>query len=152
MPTQNCLMLLLLLMLMLRIMLATVCYKFGRWRLVQTLGTRVGQDFEVEVCTAFCRWCLVEVMKLNLGRDSEAYVLWSGWCLVDILKLMLGRDSKERIWSRFLFELVIWPQVVTLIRWTQPSGPLCLWQCFDKQIKALKTTRGKNKGFSNQAW
>ena len=31
--------------------------------------------------------------------------------------------------SRFVFELVIWPQEVTLARWTQPSGPLCLWQC-----------------------
>ena len=30
------------------------------------------------------------------------------------------------MWSRF----VIWPQEVTLARWTQPSGPLCLWQCF----------------------
>ena len=24
----------------------------------------------------------------------------------------------------------VWPQEVTLVRWTQPSGPLCLWQCF----------------------
>ena len=24
---------------------------------------------------------------------------------------------------------MIWTQEVTLIRWTQPSGPLCLWQC-----------------------
>ena len=24
---------------------------------------------------------------------------------------------------------MIWPQEVTLVRWTQPSGPLCLWQC-----------------------
>ena len=24
---------------------------------------------------------------------------------------------------------MIWPLEVTLIRWTQPSGPLCLWQC-----------------------
>ena len=30
----------------------------------------------------------------------------------------------------FVFELVIWPQEVTLAIWTQPSGPLCLWQCF----------------------
>ena len=29
-----------------------------------------------------------------------------------------------------MFELVIWPQEVALVRWTQPSGPLCLWQCF----------------------
>ena len=35
-----------------------------------------------------------------------------------------------KICSRFVFELVIWPQEVTLARWTQPSGPLCLWQCF----------------------
>ena len=49
---------------------------------------------------------------------------------VEILKLMLGRDSEDEIWSRFMFELVIWLQEVTLARWTQPSGPLCLWQCF----------------------
>ena len=30
----------------------------------------------------------------------------------------------------YVFEPVIWPQEVTLIRWTQPSGQLCLWQCF----------------------
>ena len=35
---------------------------------------------------------------------------------------MLSRDSEDEIWSRFAFELVIW---------TQPSGPLCLWQCFN---------------------
>ena len=34
------------------------------------------------------------------------------------------------MWSGFVFELVIWLQEVTLARWTQPSGPLCLWQCF----------------------
>ena len=28
--------------------------------------------------------------------------------------------SRHEIWSRFVYELVIW---------TQPSGPLCLWQC-----------------------
>ena len=25
---------------------------------------------------------------------------------------------------------MIWPKVVTLVSRTQPSGPLCLWQCF----------------------
>ena len=39
---------------------------------------------------------------------------------------MLSRDSEDKMWSRF----VIWPQEVTLVRWTQSSGPLCLWQCF----------------------
>ena len=43
---------------------------------------------------------------------------------------MLGRDSEDEIWSRFVFELVLWPQEVTLVSRTQPSGPLCLWQCF----------------------
>ena len=42
---------------------------------------------------------------------------------------MLSRDSEDEIWSRFVFELVIWPQEVTLVRWTQSSGPSCLWQC-----------------------
>ena len=42
---------------------------------------------------------------------------------------MLRRDSEDEMCSRFVLELVIWPQEVTLARWTQPSGPLCLWQC-----------------------
>ena len=29
-----------------------------------------------------------------------------------------------------MFELLIWLQEFTLARWTQSSGPLCLWQCF----------------------
>ena len=45
---------------------------------------------------------------------------------------MLSRDSEDKMWSRFVFELVIWLQEFTLARWTQPSGPLCLWQCFYK--------------------
>ena len=43
---------------------------------------------------------------------------------------MLSQDSEDEKWSRFVFELVIWPQEVTLARWTQPSGLLCLWQYF----------------------
>ena len=56
-------------------------------------------------------------------------MLMFGW---DFL-LMLSRDSEDEMWSRFVFELVIWPQGVTLVRWTQPSGPLCLWQCFQQR-------------------
>ena len=56
-------------------------------------------------------------------------ILTKCWCLVEILKLMQGRDSED-VWSRFVFELVIWPKEVTLVSRTQPSGPLCLWQCF----------------------
>ena len=47
---------------------------------VQTLSTRFGQDFEVEVqarfeagfWSVFCCRRFVKVMKLNIGRDSEA--------------------------------------------------------------------------------
>ena len=42
---------------------------------------------------------------------------------------MLCWDSEDEMWSGLVFELVIWPQEVALARWTQPSGPLCLWQC-----------------------
>ena len=53
MPTQNLLRLLLLLMLMMRIVLATVCCRFGSWGLVIKLSycsdfEHFGQDFEVE--------------------------------------------------------------------------------------------------------
>ena len=43
---------------------------------------------------------------------------------------MLSRCSEDEMWSRVMFELLLWPQEVTLAKWTQPSGPLCLWQCF----------------------
>ena len=44
-------------------------------------------------------------------------------------QLMLSRDSEDKMWSRLMFELLIWLQETTLARWTQSSGPLCLWQC-----------------------
>ena len=37
------------------------------------------------------------------------------------------RDSEDEILSRFVEELVIW--LIVLVSRTQPSGPLCLWQC-----------------------
>ena len=45
----------------------------------------------------------------------------SSWCLVKILKIKFDQD----------LELAIWPIEVTLIRRTQPLGPLCVWQCFN---------------------
>ena len=48
----------------------------------------------------------------------------------DVLKLLLGRDYEDEIWSKFVWELVIWPKEVSLVTRTQHSGPLCLWQCF----------------------
>ena len=65
-------------------------------------------------------------------------VLWSRFWILSFVEmpmfgwdfgLMLSRDSKDEMWSRFMFELLIWLQEVTLARWTQPSGPFSLWQC-----------------------
>ena len=60
MPTQNLLRLLLLLMLVMRIVLSTVCCRFGSWGLVkklnfiETLGTR-----------------LVKILKLKLRQELK---------------------------------------------------------------------------------
>ena len=111
MPTQNLLRLLLLLVLILRswslVMKTNFCPDFGHKILAK--------DFEAEVKSIFCCWPLVAIMTIILGRDSEA---------------MFGQDFEDEIWSRFVWELVIWPKEVTLVTRTQPSGPLCLWQCF----------------------
>ena len=67
---------------------------------------------------------------------------------------MLSRDSEDEMWSRFVFELAIWPQEVTLARWTQPSGPLCLWQClYNGGICRLTSLGGtKTNHFSMIKW
>ena len=112
-PTQNLLILLLLLMLMMRIMLETVCYRFGSWGFFIRLN--FCSDFEHKIWSRFwswssgkiCSWslanflcwCFVKVMKLNFCRDSEArfeQVLWRGWCLVVILKLI--QDLCLNLW------------------------------------------------------
>ena len=150
MATQNLLKLLLLLILTMRNVLTTVVCRFGSWSLVmklnfvQTLSTRFGQEFEVEVQAKFWNWSLVsilllrlgEVMKWLFGRDFEVKVWSKCWCLVEILKLMQGRDSED-VRSRFVFELVIWPKEVILVSRTQPSGPLCLWHCLSFSLNPI---------------
>ena len=44
---------------------------------------------------------------------------------------MLSRDSDNEFDQDLCLNLLIWPQEVTLIKSTQPSGLLCLWQCFE---------------------
>ena len=52
---------------------------------------------------------------------------------------MFGWDFEENALSRFwrwsLIKICVWTcdmtQFFTLERWTQPTGPLCLWQRFD---------------------
>ena len=75
-------------------------------------------------------WILVEILKLGLVKILN--FKFSGVADVKLTFLVdaYSRDSEDEMWPRFVFELVIWLQEITLARWTQPSGPLCLWQCF----------------------
>ena len=69
MPTLNLLRLLLLLMLMMRIVLATVCCRFGLWRLV--LKLHFCSRVEVEVQARLWSWSLFSILPLMFCRDSE---------------------------------------------------------------------------------
>ena len=54
------------------------------------------------------------------------------------MKLIL----KTRFWRLNLIkicEIVIWLQEVTLARWTQPSGPLCLWHCLINKYMSFQS-------------
>ena len=90
-------------------------------------------------------WILVEILKL----------VWSiFWILSLVEMLRLGRYSEDEFWSRFVFEIVIWTKQVTLVCWTQPSGPLCLgnvfifgflwWFVFQYLILLFSTRDGHN--------
>ena len=79
MPTHNS-RLLLLLVLVMRIVLATVCCRFGSWGLVINLNfwsdfEHFGQDFEVEVRARFWSWGLVSIllMMFNCGYKVESW-------------------------------------------------------------------------------
>ena len=110
MPTQNLLRLLLLLMLVIRIVLATVCCRFGSWGYRLWLE-HFGQDFVAEVWSVFCFWCLVGVMKLNFRFWSfnlvEIWLRSWSWCLVEILKMYqdlcrnLWYDPKKSLWEEY---------------------------------------------------
>ena len=55
---------------------------------------------------------------------------------------MFGWDFEVDAWSRFwrwsFIKICVWTcdmtPKVTLARWTQSSGPLCLWQCFSQNF------------------
>ena len=73
MPTLSLLTLLLLLMLMLRIMLATVCYRFGSWRLVLKLN--FCPYFEHKGWSRFWSWSLGEILNLEFVQHFAVDVL-----------------------------------------------------------------------------
>ena len=81
--------LLLLLMLVMRIVLATVCSRFGSWGSV--IKHNFCLDFEHKIWSRF--W----------SRNSGEIWNWS-WCLVEVTQLDLGHDSEARFGQDFKFK------------------------------------------------
>ena len=70
---------------------------------------------------------LDKIWNFKLSRDADVWLRFWIWCLVEMPQIKFDQD--------LCVHLVIWPEQVTLVSRTQPSGPLCLWQCF--QISGL---------------
>ena len=109
---------------MMRIVLATVCCRFGSWGLVIKLN--FCSDFEHKVWSRFWSWISGKI--------------WSR-SLLSILLLMFCKGNEVESWSRFWGQVwsISWTlslveMLVTLVSRTQPSGPLCLWQCFEVSL------------------
>ena len=66
-------------------------------------------NLEAGFWLVFCPWCFVEGMKLNLGRVSEAWSIFWILNLVGTADFEVDAWSRLWRWSRFVFELVIWP-------------------------------------------
>ena len=107
MPTQNLLRLLLLLMLMLRIMLATVCYRFGSWRLILKLN--FFSEIEHKGWSRFWSWSSGKILKLELVQHFAADVLLrlGSWILVDILKVGLVKILKLKFRQDLQLEIFL---------------------------------------------
>ena len=126
MATQNLLRLLLLLILMMRVVLATVCCRFGSWSLVIKLN--YCSDFEHKVWSRFWSWSWGEILKLKFGHyfaTDDWLTLWS-WILVEILMLSLSGDTDFwfRFWSWCLVEILKmkFVQDLCLNLWYDPIG------------------------------
>ena len=123
--------------------------RFGRLTLVIKLSfcsdfedkvSRFVQDFEVDVRARFWSWALLIILLLMLGCGYEVHSWSKFWFgLVKIFKFKFCRNGDVwlRFWSWCKVEILkmfdqhlIWPKEVNLVSRTQPSGPLCLWQCF----------------------
>ena len=88
MPTGNLFRFLLLLILMMRIVLATLCCRFGSWGLVIKLN--FCSDFEHKVWSRFRSWSLVEILMFGWDFDKK--------CLIKILKLKFDQDLCKNLW------------------------------------------------------
>ena len=120
MPTQN---LSLLLMLVMRIVLATVCCRFGSWGLVIKLN--FCSDFEHKVWSRFWSWSSGKIWSWSL----VSFFCWCFveviWILVEILKLGLANIFK------FNFSRDVWDfEVDTCSRfWRWNLIKICVRTC-----------------------
>ena len=120
----------LLLMLVMRIVLATVCYRFGSWGLVMKLN--FCSDLEHMVWSRFCSWIFCEILKLKFGQyfAADVWLRLQSWILVKILNLglMLNRDSKIDVWSRFVWNM--WYELNPRVRCAFGNVCICVLLCF----------------------
>ena len=95
------------------------------------------------------RWCRNSYWKLwkaflGVGQDFEFYFIgdadvWlRSWYLVMILKMNL-------------IKIYVWTCDMTS-RWTQPSGPLCLWQCLWYTIFVEQSVETRLMYFAHLSW
>ena len=107
-----------------------VYYVFWAQSLVKILKFKFRQYFEGEVWSVFCSQCFLRLWSLTLVEiQKEARF----WILSLVQMLMFGWDYEVDVRSR------LWPKEVTLVSRTQPSGPLCLWQCLYLYLHLLKS-------------
>ena len=97
---------------------------------------KLRQDFEAEFWSVFAvdawwrlwSFILVEILKLGLvkilkfkfSRNAEIWLRFWSWCLVDILEMKFDQNLCKN------FDMT---KEVILVSRTQPSSPLCFWQC-----------------------
>ena len=77
--------------------------------------------FAADVLQRLWSWILVEkilklglinILKFNFSWDVHVWLRFWSWYLFEILKMKFDQDLCRNL------------------LWTQPSGPLCRWQCF----------------------
>ena len=91
------------------------CYCCSCWQ-SETCWQHFGADLEGDLVIrlSFCSYF-----------EHKVFKVWSIFAV--------DASCDYEVQDRFGQELVIWPKEVTLISRTQPSGPLCLWQCFENE-------------------
>ena len=88
----------------------------------------LGQYFAADAWLRLWSFILVEILKLGLvkilkfkfSRNAEIWLRFWSWCLVDILEMKFDQNLCKN------FDMT---KEVILVSRTQPSSPLCLWQC-----------------------